>query len=456
MARHRPTVHIFGGGTFSHVSPHLALAAPAFGTTAKLIARMIKSFEYDALAGDSPNVALARDIFPDHDIETVLTKMAAPERSSIVTNEDLSAYVDHIIEDPTTKVVFFTVAPVDFDGAVWTSSGPGPRGKDQPRLRTDVGPKLLYLTPTEKILTRIRQKRKDIFLVGFKTTAGASRDEQYLTGLKLLKSASCNLVLANDVHTRLNMVITPEQAAYHETSDREAAIKGLVEMAHHRSQGTFTRSKVEPGTPVPWDDPRVPESLRAVVNHCIARGAYKPFRGSTVGHFAVRQGGARDGSDSHFLTSRRKTDFNKLSEVGLVAVQALDNDQVIAYGSKPSVGGQSQRIIFEEHTDTDCIVHFHCPLEPTSEVPRRSQRENECGSHQCGKNTSQGLQRFELSNGQYLYAVMLDKHGPNIVFDRDVDPNAIIEFIEENFDLEGRTDCVSPNVAKAFEQSLSA
>ncbi len=36
-------------------------------------------------------------------------------------------------------------------------------------------------------------------------------------------------------------------------------------------------------------------------------------------------------------------------------------------------------------------------------------------------------------------AVMLDQHGPNIVFKRDTDPQKVIEFIEENFDLTAKT-----------------
>lgn len=39
----------------------------------------------------------------------------------------------------------------------------------------------------------------------------------------------------------------------------------------------------------------------------------------------------------------------------------------------------------------------------------------------------------------YLYgplkAVYLDQHGPNIVFNRDVDPEVVIAFIEANCDL---------------------
>ena len=38
-----------------------------------------------------------------------------------------------------------------------------------------------------------------------------------------------------------------------------------------------------------------------------------------------------------------------------------------------------------------------------------------------------------------IEAVYLDNHGPNIVFRHDVDPQKVIDFIEENFDLTGKT-----------------
>ena len=142
---------------------------------------------------------------------------------------------------------------------------------------------------------------KDIFAVAFKTTSGATPEEQYIAGLNLLKEASVNLVLANDVKTRLNMVITPEEARYHETTDREAALMGLIEMTLLRSHLTFTRSTVVAGEAVPWDSELVPEALRTVVDHCISAGAYKPFRGATVGHFACKV------NDHTFLTSIRNS-----------------------------------------------------------------------------------------------------------------------------------------------------
>ncbi len=226
------------------------------------------------------------------------------------------------------------------------------------------------------------------------------------------------------------MVITPEEAAYAQTSDRAELLREVVDMAWYRSQLTFTQSTVVDGKPVAWDDSRIAPSLRAVVNHLIAGRAYKPFGGKTVGHFAQRL------SETEFLTSIRKTDFNRLPEIGLVYVRTSGPDTVLAYGAKPSVGGQSQRIVFKDHPGFDCIAHAHVPLRPDhpDAIPVVSQRNTECGSHTCGRNTSNGLAQFGN-----LKAVYLDQHGPNIVFPSSIDPQEVIDFIERNFDLSKKT-----------------
>lgn len=404
------TIHIFGGGTFSYVRNHLALAAPAFGQTA----RYITSF-YD-------------------DAHLHLTKMADPN-SILVTNEDVERKLDDLIADPTTKVIYFNVALCDYEGSVLIegpSNGPFTTrsGKYETRLKTAEGHQTMQLNPARKLIGKIRKERKDIFVVGFKTTCGATSDEQYATALNMLKANSINLVLANDTKTRNNMIVAPEETRYCETTDRDLVLRKLVEMTNSRSKNTFTRSTVVEGEHVPWNSNEIPDNLRKVVEHCIDRGAYKPFRGSTAGHFAVKV------SDTEVLTSKRKHNYNNLREDGLVRIEYDGLDKVIAHGYKPSVGGQSQRIIFDEHPDLDCIVHFHCPTHEIYEyLPTASQEQNECGSHQCGKNTSTNLEH--IRDG--IHAVMLDNHGPNIVFSRHADPQKVIDFIENNFDLEAKT-----------------
>jgi hypothetical protein len=184
--------------------------------------------------------------------------------------------------------------------------------------------------------------------------------------------------------------------------------------------------------PIPWDSDEVPANLRTVVDHCVNANAYKPVNGATAGHFAVKV------NETTFLTSRRKRNFNDLSKLGLIKVVTDGPDSVIAYGDKPSVGGQSQRIVFADHPGYDCIVHFHCPLkvDAVDAIPVASQRPYECGSHACGKNTSDHLKDFDHG----IKAVYLDQHGPNIVFARDTSADAVIDFINRNFDLSGKTD----------------
>jgi hypothetical protein len=228
----------------------------------------------------------------------------------------------------------------------------------------------------------------------------------------------------------MNMIITPEQARYFVTDKRETALSGLVEMTLSRAKGTFTHSTVVPGDSVPWKSDMIPDSLRKVVDHCIKAGAYKPFNGSTVGHFATKV------SATSFVTSKRKVNFNELDKVGMVLCQSEGPNEVISFGAKPSVGGQSQRIIFKDHPESDCIVHFHCPPKPQSKVSIRSQFFHECGSHECGKNTSDGLKIEEPG----IKCVYLDNHGPNIVFNHGIDPQKVINFIDKNFDLSKSTD----------------
>lgn len=403
----RKRVVIIGGGTFSHVRTHLALATPAFGTTAKKLEKKCKKR------------------FPEMDIELILTKMA-DSKSKIVTNNDVSALIDELIQDNTVKIIFFNAAMTDFEGQIGNIQS----GKYEPRLESsDVYE--MWLTPAEKVINKIRKHRKDIFLVGFKTTSNGDAEEQFNKGLNLIKKASANLVFANDVVTKNNFIVTPEDGVYGEGKKRDKVLDELVDMVWHRTHLSFTQSTVVDGKPIAWSDERVPSALRDVVNFCISQGAYKEFNGATTGHFAAKL------SSNEFLTSIRKTNFNDIDKNGMVLVKTDGNDNVTAYGAKPSVGGQSQRIIFDRFKDTDSIVHFHCPLKEDhfDNIPVVSQREYECGSHQCGENTANGLGAFGN-----LFCVMLDKHGPNIVFNsKTTDPNEVIDFIECNFDLSSTT-----------------
>lgn len=412
-------IYVLGGGTVFHLRPHLALSAPAYGATATTLARKLERELVDGKHSLQYQVHLG------------LTRMAigaAQERRGFPTthmigetNYDVAQFLEKIATDPDTKMIFMSAALCDFEGSVGTVEGYEKEGaqwstyathfngtasgKKEPRLKSDTAGLYVQLKAANKLIGEIRKHRKDIFLVGFKTTAGASEEEQYQAGLTLLKKNSCNLVLANDVQTGLNMIVCPELAAYSVSTDRSKVLDDLAEMALLRSSNKFTRTTIVDGELMPWDFYEVPVALQEVVNWCVENGAYKPFNNVTVGHFGYKA------APNVLYSSRRKQNFNIKSNRDLVRVE------------------------FDVDSELDCIVHFHCQKKPHSLVPVRSQREFECGSHQCGRNTADGLQRIN----DHLAAVMLDKHGPNIVFSREANPEMVIDFIRSNFDLSKST-----------------
>jgi len=371
-------VHIFGGATLESDG-----ANPRSGELARRAADIVNNS------------------WTSMDVKLHLTSEADPG-SGIDTERDLYESAREVVGNLATKIV------------VWLPDTPDYMG---------IG-KLFRQESVDGM-----NPRKDIFMTGMTTTKGASGQDQYNKGLNFVKTASANLALTYDYDSGNAMVVAPEEACYDESSDVDVALKGMLQIAKMRSQLTFTRSTVIGGEPVGWNSDLVYPTLRDVVNYCITNDAYKPFLGVTAGHFAAKIG------ESEFLTSRRKTNFNQLEDVGLVRVTTDGPDEVWAMGGKPSVGGQSQRIVFSEHPGTDSIVHFHCPIKPGSNVPTVSQREYECGSHECGANTSQGL--AVVDDG--IEAVYLDNHGPNVVFNHEEDPRKIQEFLRDNFDFSKKT-----------------
>jgi hypothetical protein len=365
---------------------------------------------------DNKKVVIIPDRFPGHN----------PHVDSVYPVDKLAAQIEAACKQHSNKLDVLIANRVT----------------DIETLVKDLGVKIVFCTESDRPLS-IRKERKDIFLVGRVSGYFEKASDLYVKGLRYLKENSCNLVLATAKDYQMGwglrdqeyiMVIAPEESVYHENEPADKVIAGLVEMAYLRSHLTFTRSTVIDGEAVDWCSELVPANLRSVVNHCIKKNAYKVFNGATVGHFAVKL------NSTTFLTSKRKTNFNELLKTGLVRVRTDGPDSVLAYGSKPSVGGQSQRIVFKEHPGTDCIVHFHCKVKdkPQDEIHTVSQREYECGSHECGQNTSTGLVAYDL-DGWRIWAVMLDNHGPNIVFNRHVPAEVVTNFIDRNFDLGSKT-----------------
>lgn len=384
---------IIGGGTFNYVRAHLSLAVPAFGTTAKKIHKLMPGSEL------------------------VLTKMA-DSTSNIITNKDLELYVEKLIADKTVSTVVFSAAACDFEGKI----GNVVSGKYAKRLSTAQGSSTINISPANKIISSIRAARPDIFLVGFKTTAGSnSFDGQFLPALKMMKSSKCNLVFANDIISKRQLIITPEESSYDVGLNRDEALKELVHMINLRSNLTYRRTNfVERRS---FDMYHAPYTFQDVLYFLVNNGGYIENNGNgfTPGHFCCKF------NHNTFLTSQRKANHNLVFSEGLTLVEMIDGKVFACGDRKPSVGAMSQYLMFKEYPEYDCIVHTHNPRRPDSKVPVISQRPFQCGSLECGINTVSGMKEFDG-----IMAVYNDKHGINVLFKSSDDSKKIINFIKDN------------------------
>lgn len=386
-------IHIIGGGTFSHVRSHFALAAPAFGSTAR------------ALSNRLPGSTLH------------LTKMAGGS-GNLVTNRDIENLVDRLIAESEVSVICMSAALCDFDGKI----GKKESGKYAERLETREGAMTLHMTPANKVIKKIRENRKDIFLVGFKTTTNASSEVQFHKGLRLLKEASCGLVLANDTGTRSNMIITPEEAAYCVDTNRDRVLDELVEMINFRSGNTFSKSNFIDSKNIEFSN--TPDCFQKVMRHVIERGGYIPnVLGFTTGHFGVRTG------QYEFLSSQRKLNHNKLEEFGLCKVLVENNKLVVHGKGKATVGSRTIWELFQKFPSYDAVVHTHNPIKPNSKIPIISQKPFHCGSFECAKNVAENMLEFKDYG---VAAVFADKHGANIMFRTSQASSDITKFLDEN------------------------
>jgi phosphopantothenoylcysteine synthetase/decarboxylase len=178
------TIHIFGGGTIQHVRNHMALCAPAYGGTARKLHAMLSEMPLE------------------QDVKLHLTKMA-DHTSGIETNEDVAGVLNSLLIEPDTCAILFNVAMCDFSGQIQDV----PSGKYAERLKTRGPlPVQMALEPTPKLLSAIKVIRPDLFVVGFKTTAGANEEGQREAALRQIQETGADLVLANDTVTRSNLL----------------------------------------------------------------------------------------------------------------------------------------------------------------------------------------------------------------------------------------------------------
>lgn len=387
---------ILGGGTFNFIRNHLALAAPAYGNTAKQLNKMI------------PESRL------------VLTKMA-DSNSDLETNEDVKKFLEKELDNPKLGVIIMNVAVCDYESQI----GDIASGKYSKRLKTSEGNINVELKPSDKLLKMIRQKRPDIFLVGFKTTTNANEEEQFLTALKMMKSVKCNLVLANDVVTRTNMVVTSEETIYGQSTNREKSLKELVDILLFRMNGTYNRTTMIDSENTPITE--TPLNFQKVISFLIDNKGFLENNGNgfTPGHFCFKN------SQNSMISSQRKADHNKVFDVGMTLVKVNEEGKFTAYGKKlASVGARSQWILLNAFPEYDCIIHTHNPLLEAGSLSTVDQRPFQCGSLECGINTLQGIKDYDG-----IKAVFLNKHGANILFKSSDDPQKVIDFVKKYLKL---------------------
>jgi len=391
---------IIGGGTFQAIRNHLALAAPAFGITARQI--------HSHLDGS----------------ELHLTKMCN-WTSPLVTNEDVENFIDELLLDKTVGTIILNAALCDYK-ALPIDDNNGWHGK---RLKTSDGNITIELTPTDKIIGKIRKARPDIFLVGFKTTTNETSENQFLIALKMMKKTKCNLVLANDTVTRNNMIITPEETIYGETILRYSVIKELCEMILDRHRLTYKRGEFIENTSVPFDN--APKSFQEVMNFLIDNGGYIENNGNgfTPGHFGYRQ----EPYSTNFVSSQRGVNHNEVRENGMTGVFIDEESDSFVYmgDKKASVGARSQALLLKENPEYDFIIHTHNPLKEGSLIPTTPQKPFQCGSMECGINTLNNMGSFD--NG--MKAVFLEKHGINLLFKTTTKSEDVINFLKDNIEL---------------------
>ncbi|RQR65693.1 hypothetical protein DIE18_04375 [Burkholderia sp. Bp9125] len=199
------SIHIFGGGTVMHVRNHLALCAPAYGTTARKLHSLLFGKLYDTA------------------VYLHLTKMA-DHTSFMETNEDVAVRLGGVYTDHTAHAIVFNVALCDFAGHI----GDVPSGKHAKRLKSREGVVQMTLTPAQKLLATVKAARPDIFLVGFKTTAGEDETSQRTAVERQIQETGVDLVIANDTVTRHNLLVAAE--GYARAGSRESILAELAEV----------------------------------------------------------------------------------------------------------------------------------------------------------------------------------------------------------------------------------
>lgn len=221
-------IYIITGGTIVHVTPHFSICAPAYGKVGLIL--------YDYLMEHSKS--------NQYSIYLIKTKMAGANsakviehlkylnlKSSIETNDNLEKLVKVISQRSETKSIIMASAICDFEPEEllgYEDKTPikiTNFGKDKKRLHKAHSLEL-KLKPSRKIVDIINKTNPQIFLVTFKTTAGSTEEILIEKSLFNLKRSSSDLVFGNDIHHKINLIVTEEDEVLN-FENRETALEGF-------------------------------------------------------------------------------------------------------------------------------------------------------------------------------------------------------------------------------------
>lgn len=193
-------IHIITGGTYEWVRPHFCFCAPAFGTVGTELQAIFRSIDLD------------------QQVSVIKTKMVCGQLSvarAAFDNKDLAGLIEDLCAKKDTKALILAAAVCDWvpvSLSTWFKDGTVKHdndfGKDKPRLSTrDVEKLVVNMVPAPKVITRIKEIRPDITLVGFKTTTGFDYPGQIEAGSRMLDESKADFVFCNDLETQNNILI---------------------------------------------------------------------------------------------------------------------------------------------------------------------------------------------------------------------------------------------------------
>ena len=201
-------IHIFSGGTFSPVRNHLSLSAIAFGNTGRKLKQLLPTSKLH------------------------LTKMA-DYTSNLLTNKDIENKVDELLKNPHTKCIIMNAALCDYDGTIDNVES----GLHSKRLESREGEFSMKMTPSSKVISKIKSERPDVLVVGFKTVTNENDINVIRHKADRMK---VDYVFVNDTVTRKNYLISPISEIKGQGDDsRDLLLKVLSEAINNKLDLSF-------------------------------------------------------------------------------------------------------------------------------------------------------------------------------------------------------------------------